>query len=335
MGDAVWDTRAPYRSHPPQSQPLPAAPRVLRETPLLGGYDIGVVNRVVGYWANASIGASGIQIFLPTASGAVHFFTVADGQGTHHGPRVPYPGGEGWSWDRAGFIYLLDGPYLRRVHPEVDPVGEILFDVRTRVPDGWLWQAHSTDDGLLHSATVQTPAGRVGTILMARGREVAYVPALGVLDESLLTPDGAFLIILEDDDNRIITLESGEERRITQVEGAVGHGACTPSWLVGEDDQHGACVVWDLLSLTRRTLFSTWNMGHLSLRNGRCLLSDQTHLSWVDLTTGAVTPILAHGMISDGTYDTQVQASLDPTGSVAVYCSNKSGRLEAYCLELP
>ena len=335
MGDAVWDDRAPHRSHPP------ATPRGLQETLITGAAELGLLNRMAGYWANAWIGPDGIEIFLPTPAGA-QFFTVQDGQVTPHGPRIPYPGeGEGWSWDREGWILLCDGPHLRRCHPTAHPAGDLIFTLPARFPDSRLWQPHASEDGRLYTATVQhrETGVKLGTIVMERSGDYEFFQNQGNLDESLLTTDGAYLILLEGDDNRIITVATGWRRLLTQQQGAVAHAVCGASLLVGEDDEHGACVSYDLtqpdLPAARRALFSTWGMGHLSLRAGRLLLSDATHLSWVDLTTGARTPILAHGMISDGTYDTQVQASLDPTGAVAIYCSNKSGRLEAYCLELP
>jgi len=50
-------------------------------------------------------------------------------------------------------------------------------------------------------------------------------------------------------------------------------------------------------------------------------------------TTGYLEVLTAHGMVGGG-YDFQVNANLDPTGRVAVFMSNKEGRMDAWLLVL-
>jgi hypothetical protein len=83
----------------------------------------------------------------------------------------------------------------------------------------------------------------------------------------------------------------------------------------------------------RRTLFTTWNMGYVSLRGGRCLHSDATHLSLVDLESGQRTPLVAHGNVGND-YDSRVKANLDPTGRVACYMTNDGRRFDVWLLAL-
>jgi hypothetical protein len=93
----------------------------------------------------------------------------------------------------------------------------------------------------------------------------------------------------------------------------------------------------------RKLLFSSWNMGHLSIRGGRCVVSNETYLSLVDLTGAGVTPLLAHGIRDvpprdDPTaYDYQAQGNLTPDGTALCFMTNKDrggANFDAYVLEL-
>jgi hypothetical protein len=124
---------------------------------------------------------------------------------------------------------------------------------------------------------------------------------------------------------------------LTNAAGAVGHSDCGEGIVIGEDDQHGACVLWDLrqplLQEHRRELFKTWGLGHVSVRGTRCLLSGALWLSFVALDGTGTLPIAAHGMTGEG-YDFQVFANLSPDGSVACFMSNAAGRMDLYLLPL-
>jgi len=337
----------------PPAVPAPAVPTPITAAPGIPGRPIQVtsatdgdlVPRMYSYWPNAWIDGDSVVVFVGHADGRPRFFRVHARTGTVErlGPCLSYTGtAEGWYWDAEGWIYLCDGPRLRRVNP-FDGQDRIVFDISDTQPGCVLWQAHSSDDGQVHSATVQRVVEngtwpKIGTVVCRNGRQ-EFLPARGVLDESQVTPDGAFLVIKEDDDNRIITLATGEERMLRDADGAVGHSDCGPGIVVGEANlpEPGACVLWDLrqpLSLDRRaTLFTTWNMGYVSLRGGRCLHSDATHLSLVDLGNGQRTPVIAHGCASTD-YDSRVKANLDPTGRVACYMTNAGGRFDVWLLPL-
>jgi hypothetical protein len=283
-------------------------------------------------------------VFAGHADERPRFFAVdlTSGSIERLGALVPYSGtGEGWYWNAAGRIYLIEGPRLRCVDPFTG-ADDVVFDISETHPGCRLWQAHSSDDDATHCATVERlssdgPYLRLGTVVVRHGHQTFY-PAEAPVDESQVTADGTFLIIKEGEDNRIINLETGETRVLRDEEGAVGHSDCGPGLLVGEDNIHGACVLWDLgAPLTpenRRMLFSTWNMGHVSVRGGRCLQSDATSLRLVALDGSGAMPLLEHGMVGTG-YDFQVHANLDPSGRVATYISNAAGRFDVYLVVLP
>jgi hypothetical protein len=261
---------------------------------------------------------------------------------------LPYRGTtEGWYWDTQGWVYLLEGPRMRRVNPFTGE-DRVIFSVEDTHPMCDLWQAHSSDDGQTHSATVRDaahpmPNGRypyIGTVVFRHGRQ-DFFDAHGDLDESAVSADGVFLIIQENNDNRIINLQTRETRTILDRERALAHLDTGPDFMVGEADKPdpGACVLWNLRDLNRgpRILFYTIGMGHVSVRNGICLLSDQTSLSIVSMDGAGVARFLAHGMVGDD-YDHQVQANLDPTGRIACFMSNKDrggNRYDVYLVPVP
>jgi hypothetical protein len=300
--------------------------------------DGGFLNRMYPYWSNAYIHGGDVIVFVGHVDGRPRFFQIDRDtkEVTTLGPLLSYGGtGEGWYFSADGWVYLCVGAQLRRCHPFTG-ADELVFDYGNG--SYRLWQAHSSDSGDVHSATVQKitsdgPYQNIGTVVSRPGR-LTFFPALGVLDESQVDASGEFLIVKEDDDNRIITLATGEERRIADADGALGHSDVGPGYVVGEDDQIGACVRLDLRSFERRPLFSTWNLGHVSVKGGRCLLSDAQNLSLVALDGSGVTPLVAHGM-TGADYDHQVMAALDPTGQVAVFVSNMgTDRMDAFLVEI-
>lgn len=303
------------------------------------------VPRQYSYWSNAWIHGRTAYVFAGHADGQPRFFKVdlVSGNVERLGPMIGFVGTtEGWSWSSDGWIYLLDGPRLRRVSPFTNEAPTV-FDISDTHPGCILWQSHSSDDGQVHSATVKQIVNEgaypaLGTVVFRKGRQ-EYFPAQGNLDESQITPDGGWLVIKENDDNRIINLDTRETQIIRDADGAVGHSDCGPHLLVGEDNIHGALVKWDLnqpLTPGRRVelLSNIWNVGHVSYRAGRCVRSSDTHLSLVSLDGGGEVPLFAHGGDVGG-YDNQVKANLDPTGRVATYMIHKDGRFDVFLAVLP
>lgn len=352
--EATQESPPPASGRPPAPGPVAPSPTV---PPAVGG---GRLYRVTGpedgiipprqysYWSNAWVNGDDVYVFTGKRGDLPQFFRVklSTGDVSRLGPLLQYGGeSEGWSWDLRGWIYLIDGP--RYLH--VNPFGgetDVVYDISDVKPGHDLWQPHSSDDGQTHSATVRhIQSGaypHMGTMVCRRG-DLQYFAAIGELDESILTKDGAYLVIQEkieeSEDNRVVVLATGEERRIRDKEGAVGHCDTGDSLIIGEDNQHGACVRWDLQRHAYRELFSTWGMGHLSVRQGVCLRSDGSQLSLVDRQTGVQTPLLAHGatvLNPNEPYDDQVKANLSPCARVACFMSNfGSDRRDVYLLTMP
>ena len=330
-----WRARHPGNEPPAASQP-PLQHGLVQITDASDGT---LVPRTYSYWPNALIREDGIYCFFPFTDG-VRFFRIRDRIIDRLGHLVSALGetGEGRYWNHDGFLYYVVGPQLKRFNP-LNGDTQTVFDIAALHPNCRLWQCHSSDDGRTHSGTVQQIVAdgaypSIASIVSNIG-SVTIFPAQGQLDESHLDRSGRFLVILENHDNRIIDLETGDSTVIADAEGAVAHADCGDGFIVGEDNHRGACIRWNLKQLARGPdiLFRTWNMGHVSVRGGRCLVSDQTSLSLAALDGSGVTPILEHGMTGSG-YDAQVQGSLDPSGQVATCLSNRSGRLEAYLLTL-
>jgi hypothetical protein len=332
---------APIPSPPPPAPPLPTGtPRVLKVTDESDG---DLVNRGYSYWSQAVVLNESILVFAGTRDGHPKFWSVNRAGGAVHrlGALLPYTGeAEGWYFDREGWVYLIDGPRLRRVNPS-NGEDRIVFSIEESHPGCDLWQAHSSDDGQTHSATVRriVSDGRypyVGTVTVRHGRQ-DFFDARGDLDESQITADGAWLLIKENDDNRIINLDSRVTVTLSDADGAVGHSDCGDACVIGEDNIHGECVLWDFRQpITpghRQTLLKTWALGHVSVKGGRCLRADATNLSLIATDGSGETILQPHGMVGND-YDHQVMANLDPTGQVAAYLSNVAGRMDLYLLLL-
>lgn len=342
MGDAVWDERAPGRKPTPKPTPQPEQPPAVNvPIRVTDERDGELLNRGYAYYSQSWVDRNGAAfLFVGHADGRPRFFRVdPSGLVTRIGPMLGYAGtAEGWSWSHNGEIYLCDGPRLRRVNPFTGSDHVVMDITGSHASDCRLWQAHSSDDGLTHSATVQkiVPDGaypNLGTLVQRAGGKMFVASPMGTLDESHITADGSHVIIEESHNNRIIDLATGAETGISNAAGALAHIDCGPGYAVGEDDQAGACTYLDLRTLERRELFSTNNMGHVSVRSGKCLLSDATSISLVNLDGSGVTRLAEHGMRGEG-YDYQVHGNLSPDGRVAAWVSNAAGRMDLYVVWL-
>jgi hypothetical protein len=342
-GVVAWDrfgyeAKLPASSGPSPPSPIlipaPAQPtspnaRVIRVT---GPEDGELLNRGYAYWPQSWLNGAHVLMFCGHADGHPRFFHVDLNTGAIErlGSLVPYGGtGEGWYFDGQGRVYLTDGPHLHR------------YDLAI---------------GLEEVIVADGKYPYLGTVVSRNGQQ-EYFPAIGDLDESSIDPSGRWLPIKEkraDPDyppdkpplyNRVIDLDAHVTQTLTNAGGAIGHSDMGPGYAVGEwspqkGEAPGQCVFWDFdLPLTldrRRTLFLSDNVGHISVRNGVCLVSDPTMLSVAALDGSGVTYLTKHGMVQNTTdpYDTQCFGNLDHTGRVAAYCSNAAGRMDLYLLIL-
>lgn len=299
--------------------------------------------RMYSYWANSVVkDGNVILVFVGHVDGRPRFFMVnrTTGEVGRLGPLLKYTGeGEGWYWNLEGQLYLIEGPRLRRVGPLRPEQDEVVFDITDTHPGCDLWQAHSSDDGRVHSATVRqiVEGGRypyLGTVVSIDGKQ-RWEPSQGNLDESHITGNGRWLLVEDSNDLWIYDLvEGGKPRVIRDEEGALAHLDTGANFAVGEDNFAGACVYLNLETGERRTLFNTWGMGHVAVRGDRCLLSDAQSISLVALDGSGVTRLIEHRMVGDD-YDHQVKTNLSPCGEVACYMSNNGdggGRQDVFLL---
>lgn len=324
-------------------------------------------NRGYSYWSQAwRDGTNRILCFAghPRGEQPPDFFIVDIPSKTIYkqGPLIRINSeGEGWYFDPDGWVYVPVRTQLQHWNPTTGN-NYVVFNAAEDLPqfsaaDISIWQPHSAED--THSATIlkvipntNGNTEKVGTFVWRNG-EPQFFPARGELDESALagpdwliikeTPEGAKAV-----NNRIIYLPTGEERTITNSQGAVGHSDAFDGIVIGEwspqnNEDVGQCVKWELnqaiMELSRRSkLFDSWNVGHLSCRAGKILQTDVLGLSLVSLDGSGVTFVSHHGMTINpkAEYETQVFANLDHTGTVAAYLSNDgSDRLDLFLQFIP
>lgn len=337
--------RQQEKAQPPQPIHVPTA-HPSNPIRITDPFDGELLPRMYSYWSSACRLNGVTYVFVPHGDLHPKFFKVEGGISTRLGALIAYTAtGEGWYWDAEGWIYLCTGPFLRRVNPFTGE-DRIVVDISVTFPGCDLWQTHSSDDGRTHSATIRQPTEsgpyiKLGSAVFRDGGLLRFeTPTLGELDECAISGNGRFWLVKEsqDDDNRLFDLETGTERVIHKADGALGHSDMGPDWAIGDDRTVGGASWVNLANPDdRRVLvrFPDWNMGHVSVRAGRCLLTHGGLLTLPDVQTGAVRVLAPHGMVGSD-YDQQVQGNLDPTGTVAVFMSNMgTDRQDVYLLELP
>ena len=287
--------------------------------------------RFYSYWANAWVREDGATfVFGGGLDNHAHFYRI-DRDGRIHplGALVPFAGTtEGWYWDADGWIYVPDGPRLVRVNPFTKRQ-VVAFDVSEKWSGVRIWQAHSSADGRAHCATLQRVDTwqKVATVICSGGT-MWKLDARAELDESDIDAEGRWVVIKEGagPDNRIVRLDTREERFVPDAEGALGHSAMGAGFAVGEADkpEPGRCVLVDLQSGERRDLFETWNRGPVAVRGSRVLVSNATarELALIDVRDGSYRTVLTSidGWGTD--YDSQVRANLSPCGTRACFMAD-------------
>ena len=167
-----------------------------------------------------------------------------------------YSTGEGWYFSaqfptrlyttRVGSSQLRRYDILFRQF-ETAPVFDLSACARPRIcPRGAvsITQAHSSDDDLVHSATVQNANWqRIGCVVyQTAARRFLYFapPRHYALDECHVDKSGRWLLLLETRadgarHNRVVNLANGKIRTIEDVEGALGHLDMGHGYAIGAD----------------------------------------------------------------------------------------------------
>lgn len=210
-----------------------------------------------------------------------------------------------------------------------------------------LWQIHSSYDETVHSASRQNNLYQItGWLVNNKGNIESYDLA-GEPDECQIDKSGQFLIIKEDNYNRIININTDEEHFISNEQGAVGHSDCGFGYVLGENDFSQYAGALDLINLNnqRATLiYSTgiWNMGYVSFTNAKitsiinqkCLITTPNQLISVKLDGSGQGKIICP-VVESSEYEYRAKANLCPLGEYAIWTELQSGQLVAKVVRIP
>lgn len=197
-----------------------------------------------------------------------------------------------------------------------------------------LWQMHASLNERVFSATVKDSNYNViSWAVLINGQEKRY-PIKGEPDECQIDKSGNWLLIKENNYNRIINIQTDEEYIIQNEEGALGHSDCDFERALGENDMSnlpGALDSIDFRSREHTNLYSTgiWNMGYVSVQNNQILLTTPTSLILVNEDR----KICDHDS-EDDSYEHRPKANLCPFGQYAAFTSYVNGQLNAYLVRI-
>ena len=166
--------------------------------------------------------------------------------------------GEGWYFSGTQpttlYTLVIGDSRLRRYDVltkqfEAVPAMDLSKCPRPRVcpaTSAYLIQAHSSDDDLVHSATVQDlDWRRLGCVVSRAGKLTYYAPEPGsTLDECHVDKSGRWLMLQETratgaDANRVVNLQNGHITVIEDADGALGHLDMGHGYAVGADNFSG------------------------------------------------------------------------------------------------
>jgi hypothetical protein len=171
---------------------------------------------------------------------------------------LSYNSGEGWyfSYSRPYALYLHSGPRLRRYDVQTRTF-ETVFDVTAQFgANRYVWQAHSSADDRVHSATLRDSSTYAYLGCMAFREDLQqfyFAPRIGAYDECQIDRSGRWLVIKENvdgrngEDNRVVDLETGVERVLLDENGAAGHSDLGFGYMVSADNWNprpGAVRTW-------------------------------------------------------------------------------------------
>src|SRR5690606_8833486 len=142
--------------------------------------------------------------------------------------------GEGWyfSHTRPHALYMHSGPRLLRYDVKTREFATVFDAAATFGPNRYIWQAHSSADDRVHSATLRDTKTYAPLGCLAYREDVGqwyFAARVGDFDECQVDKSGRWLVIKENvdgrygEDNRVIDLETGEERVLLDEKGAGGH----------------------------------------------------------------------------------------------------------------
>ena len=226
------------------------------------------------YWRNMNnhVGSNDVLIFLTLVKSSggdgptlFRYDKTADrvtkvGALFNPSSRFSQESGEGWyfSGTMPTKLYLYDGPKLLR-YDVITKAFEEVFDVTAKFGGNRkIWQAHSSDDDRVHSATLQaTENGEyLGCLVFFEHTgQYRFYPKIGTFDECTLDKSGRWTVSLEDLGvkhdiaNRIFDNSTGQETRLKGPYSTLGHMDTGYGYVLGADNFHSlpcATILWNL-----------------------------------------------------------------------------------------
>jgi hypothetical protein len=209
------------------------------------------------YWrnSNAHAGSDTMWIFigLSTAKGGngptlfqydKRAHTIAKiGPLFDRGSTFRSSSGQGWyfSASRPNTLYINDGSKLLR-YDVVSKQFETVFDSVSQFGDGYdIWQMHSSNDDLVHSATLRNGGTKeyLGCLVYHEtSRQFAFFPKQGTFDECQIDKSGQYLAVFEQIDSNpmlddtFIELRTGTKKTLYN---AMGHHDMGYGYIIGGD----------------------------------------------------------------------------------------------------
>ncbi len=342
------------------------------------------------YWRNMNnhVGSDNMFIFVGTEGGSgpalIQYNKVTD-QVIDSGPVFPASSpysattGEGFYFSATmpAKLYVGTGSLIERfdvVNKEI----QTIVDVNAHLGAGhMLWQRHSSDDDNVHSATVRNSSSyeMLGCMVYQENTgQFNYFPKQGDYDECQIDKSGKWLVIKENvngvdgEDNRIIGMDTGEERILLDRDGAGGHSDLGHGYMIASDNwstEANTVKMWNFNEnpLTGVVVYSNndWNAGspsHISHTNSRPDLPPEQQVacgSSANAGNGpganeiicfrldgsrqmlAVAPTMTNLNSGKGdSYTKMPKGNLDVTGQYFIWTSNLGGtRTDAFLVKVP
>lgn len=278
-----WETTTSTEIRPKFSIPLPErgpfqfpAPYGTQGIRLTNPADMGGNDALwpcgYSYWQNinAHAGLPYVLVFLGSdrqrggQGPSIYIVDKASGIVTPYDPLFgPYhplswATGEGWYWSATEpfILYVSDPTHLWRMDVRTREMTPVVDVTEEAAQYGvYLWQWHTSADGLTHSATwkdAQTYEAK-GSVVFRDGKPISLHPGKPDLDECQIDKGGQWLVIKEQvdglhgEDNIIVRLDTQSERYISDENGAAGHSDNGYGYMVAADNWHplpNAIRVW-------------------------------------------------------------------------------------------
>jgi hypothetical protein len=254
------------------------------------------------YWRNMNnhVGSDTILIFLgmspdrrgsgPTLFRYNKLTDAVTSAGPLFDPTSPfrYSSGEGWYFSATlpTKLYISDATRLYR-YDVVTKALDVVFDIRSAEAvnvfgaERRIWQMHSSNDDRVHSATVRSASYEaLGTLVYREDiRQYSYYPTAGDFDEAQIDKSGRWLVIKEQNNDRIVDIETGVETLLLDRDGAGGHSDLGYGYMVAADNwwnAPGAQRLWVFDESPLRGILvshgTSWRAGapdHISHANAR------------------------------------------------------------------